>query len=91
MTKDTSDIDKNLADFTAMFVRGLLQLITTVGLIGIVTPFALPALLPIMLTFYFLYQYFQASVREVKRLDALSRSPVYGSITEAIQGDLTVQ
>ena len=33
----------------------------TVALIGTVTPFALPALLPILLLFYFLYSYFQAS------------------------------
>ena len=60
LTKDTVDVDKNLADFAAFFLRSLLQLVSTVALIGIVTPFALPALLPILLLFYFLYSYFQA-------------------------------
>ena len=60
LTKDTVDVDKNLADFAAFFLRSLLQLLSTVALIGIVTPFALPALLPILLFFYFLYAYFQA-------------------------------
>ena len=59
LTKDTVDADKNLADFAAFFLRSMLQLISTIVLIGIVTPLALPALLPIMLLFYFLYSYFQ--------------------------------
>jgi hypothetical protein len=60
LTKDTVDVDKNLADFAAFFLRSLLQLVSTIVLIGVVVPFALPALLPILLLFYFLYQYFQA-------------------------------
>ena len=60
LTKDTVDVDKNLADFAAFFLRSLLQLASTIVLIGVVVPFALPALLPILLLFYFLYQYFQA-------------------------------
>ena len=59
LTKDTVDADKNLADFAAFFLRSMLQLVSTIVLIGIVTPLALPALLPIMLLFYFLYSYFQ--------------------------------
>ena len=60
LTKDTVDADKNLADFAAFFLRSMLQLISTIVLIGIVVPLALPALLPIMLFFYLLYAYFQA-------------------------------
>lgn len=59
LTKDTVDADKNLADFAAFFLRSMLQLISTIVLIGIVVPLALPALLPIMLFFYLLYSYFQ--------------------------------
>ncbi|CAL8468910.1 g8451 [Coccomyxa elongata] len=91
LTKDTVDADKNLADFAAFFLRSLLQLASTIVLIGVVTPFALPALVPILLVFYFLYQYFQASVREVKRLDSISRSPVYSSIGEALAGLATIR
>ncbi len=60
LTKDTVDADKNLADFAAFFLRSMLQLISTIVLIGIVVALALPALLPIMLFFYLLYAYFQA-------------------------------
>lgn len=33
----------------------------------------------------------QASVREVKRLDSISRSPVYSSIGEALAGIATIR
>lgn len=49
------------ADFSAFYLRSVLQLASTIVLIGVTTPFALPALIPILLLFYFLYQYFQAS------------------------------
>ena len=59
LTKDTSDVDKNLADFAAFFLRSTMQLISTIILIGVIVPFALCALVPIILCFYLLYCYFQ--------------------------------
>lgn len=64
LTKDTSDVDKNLADFASFFLRSGLQLLTTVVLIGIYVPFALVALIPILLCFYLLYAYFQVSINK---------------------------
>jgi len=37
------------------------MLTSTIVLIATVTPFALPPLVPILLFFYFIYLYFQAS------------------------------
>ena len=61
LTKDTADVDKNLADFSAFYIRSFLQLLSTIAVIGCTVPFALPAIVPILLLFYFLYQYFQVS------------------------------
>lgn len=61
LTKDTSDIDKNVADFGTYFLRSALQLTSTVVLIGVITPFALSALVPILLGFFLLYTYFQVT------------------------------
>ncbi|KAG2427456.1 hypothetical protein HXX76_012392 [Chlamydomonas incerta] len=89
LTKDTSDIDRNLAPMAAMAARSALSLVSTLALVGAVAPFALPALVVILAAFYWLYQYFQASVRQVKRLDAVARSPVMSSLTEALTGTST--
>lgn len=71
--------------------RSMLQLLSTITMIGVFTPFTLPCMVPILLLFYFLYIYFQASVREIKRLDSVSRSPLYSSMNEAIQGLPTIK
>ena len=42
-------------------------------MIAVGAPFALPALLVMMGVFYALYKYFMASVRQAKRLEAVSR------------------
>lgn len=60
-------------------------------MVGAFTPFTLPCLVPILLLFYFLYIFFQTSVREIKRLDAVSRSPVYSSLNDAINGLPTIK
>ncbi|CAD7704333.1 unnamed protein product, partial [Ostreobium quekettii] len=91
LTRDTSDIDNSVADFMSMFLRGFLQLIATVILIGCTVPLTLPFLVLIMLLFYWLYLYFQSTVREIKRLNAINRSPVYGSINEALNGLATIR
>jgi ABC-type multidrug transport system fused ATPase/permease subunit len=84
LTKDTSDIDRNLAFYAAMWFQSMLQLLSTAAVVGAVTPFLLPFLVPLLLLFGLLYLYFQASVREVKRLDAVARSPIFTAVSNAL-------
>jgi hypothetical protein len=51
----------------------MLQLVSTLALIGAGAPFALPALVALMVVFYRLYHVYQASMIQIKRLDATSR------------------
>ena len=58
---------------------------------GALNPYTLWSLTPILLFFYFLYAYFQSTVREVKRLDAITRSPIYTGVGEAINGIASIR
>lgn len=58
-TKDIADVDKNLIQYTAMFLRGFFQLFSTFALIAFLTPFALTVITPLLFAFYMLYLYFQ--------------------------------
>lgn len=51
----------------------MLQLSSTVTLIAVGAPFSLPALLVMLGLFWGLYRYFIASMRQAKRLEAVSR------------------
>jgi hypothetical protein len=63
--------------------RAFLQLVSTVIMIAVGAPFALPALLVMMGVFYALYKYFMASVRQAKRLEAVSRSVLAAMLSMA--------
>ncbi|KAL6214047.1 hypothetical protein ACLB2K_013485 [Fragaria x ananassa] len=84
--KDLGDIDRNVAPFVNMFLGQVSQLFSTFVLIGIVSTMSLWAILPLLVLFYAAYLYYQSMAREVKRLDSISRSPVYAQFGEALNG-----
>jgi len=89
--KDTGDIDRSVAMFTNMFLTSWFSLISTFFLIGYVSTISLWAILPLLLAFYSSYLYFQATAREVKRMDSITRSPVYAQFGEALNGLATIR
>ncbi|GMP73747.1 hypothetical protein CsSME_00031406 [Camellia sinensis var. sinensis] len=89
--KDLGDIDRNVAVFVNMFLGQVSQLLSTFVLIGIVSTMSLWAILPLLLLFYAAYLYYQSTSREVKRLDSITRSPVYAQFGEALNGLSTIR
>lgn len=89
--KDTGDIDRTVLIISNMFLTFLFQLFSTFILIGIVSSLSLWAVMPLLISFYTAYVYFQATAREVKRLDSVSRSPVYAQFSEALNGLATIR
>ncbi|KAK6932100.1 ABC transporter type 1, transmembrane domain [Dillenia turbinata] len=88
--KDLGDIDRNVAVFVNMFLGQVSQLFSTFVLIGIVSTMSLWAIMPLLVLFYAAYLYYQSTAREVKRLDSISRSPVYAQFGEALNGLSTI-
>ncbi|OIW20357.1 hypothetical protein TanjilG_09517 [Lupinus angustifolius] len=84
--KDQGDIDRSVAPFVNMFLGQMFQLFSTFVLIGIVSTMSLWAIMPLLVLFYGAYLYYQSTAREVKRLDSVSRSPVYAQFGEALNG-----
>ncbi|KAI4371822.1 hypothetical protein MLD38_010126 [Melastoma candidum] len=89
--KDLGDIDRSVALFVNMFLGQVSQLLSTFVLIGIVSTMSLWAILPLLVLFYVAYLYYQSTAREVKRLDSISRSPVYAQFGEALNGLSTIR
>ncbi|KAF3450335.1 hypothetical protein FNV43_RR06415 [Rhamnella rubrinervis] len=89
--KDLGDIDRNVAILVSMFLGQVSQLFSTFILIGIVSTMSLWAIMPLLVLFYAAYLYYQSMAREVKRLDSISRSPVYAQFGEALNGLSTIR
>ncbi|KAG5571649.1 hypothetical protein H5410_061415 [Solanum commersonii] len=89
--KDLGDIDRNVANIGIMCLSQLWQLLSTFVLIGVVSTISLWAIMPLLILFYAAYLYYQNTSREVKRLDSITRSPVYAQFGEAINGLSTIR
>ncbi|KAL6843839.1 hypothetical protein ACP4OV_026410 [Aristida adscensionis] len=90
-SKDLGDIDRNVAVFVNMFMAQISQLLSTFVLIGFVSTMSLWAIMPLLILFYAAYLYYQTTSREVKRLDSITRSPVYAQFAEALNGLSTIR
>ncbi|XP_047166488.1 ABC transporter C family member 12-like [Vigna umbellata] len=84
--KDTGDIDTNVFNLVNMFLGQVWQLLSTFVLIGTVSTISLWAIMPLLIFFYAAYIYYQSTAREVKRMDSITRSPVYAHFGESLNG-----
>mmetsp|Transcript_6290 Transcript_6290/g.9671 ORF Transcript_6290/g.9671 Transcript_6290/m.9671 type:complete len:1368 (-) Transcript_6290:757-4860(-) len=91
LTKDQADIDRNLSRMISLAVRGVLNLVGTMVIIGVVTPFILIMFAPVLYLFWYAYQYFQCTMREVKRLDSITRSPIYAQFNQCLDGTSSIR
>ncbi|CAL5411675.1 unnamed protein product [Camellia sinensis] len=89
--RDVGDIDRNVASLMNSFLSQVWQLLSTIVLIGIVSTISLWAIMPLLILFYAAYLYYQSTSREVKRLDSITRSPVYAQFGEALNGLSTIR
>eukprot|EP00753_Platysulcus_tardus_P017931 PLAT6639.1.p1 GENE.PLAT6639.1~~PLAT6639.1.p1 ORF type:complete len:1605 (+),score=860.88 PLAT6639.1:73-4887(+) len=88
---DISDIDRNLMTMLQLFVGGIVQLLGTMLVLGLSTPYVLLAFVPIMFAFGFVQNYYRHTSRELKRMDAISRSPIYVHFTESLDGIASIR
>ncbi|XP_011043294.1 PREDICTED: ABC transporter C family member 12-like isoform X3 [Populus euphratica] len=84
--KDVGEIDRNVANSANNFLNLAWQLLSTFVLIGTVSTISLWAIMPLLILFYSAYLYYQNTSREVKRLDSITRSPVYAHFGESLNG-----
>lgn len=91
MSSDMNRVDLQLAATLDILFRGIIQLLGTIAIIGFSSPYALVAVVPLGALFAMLQRYFLATSRELKRLDALSKSPLYAHFSESLSGLSTVR
>jgi len=91
LTKDQADIDRNLSRMIALAVRGFLNLAGTMVIIGVVTPYILIMFAPVLYLFWYAQRYFQCTAREVKRLDSVTRSPIYAQFNQCLDGTSSIR
>lgn len=90
-TKDQSDVDRGIAGMTSMYIQTLLTLFASFLVIFFNLPLNILLFIPIMVILFLCGQYYQKTARELKRLDATTRSPLYAHFSQNLNGLSTIR
>eukprot|EP00633_Aureoumbra_lagunensis_P005483 CAMPEP_0197308826 /NCGR_PEP_ID=MMETSP0891-20130614/7350_1 /TAXON_ID=44058 ORGANISM="Aureoumbra lagunensis, Strain CCMP1510" /NCGR_SAMPLE_ID=MMETSP0891 /ASSEMBLY_ACC=CAM_ASM_000534 /LENGTH=1424 /DNA_ID=CAMNT_0042793557 /DNA_START=180 /DNA_END=4454 /DNA_ORIENTATION=+ len=90
-SKDLYTIDEELPITLAMWLTVGAIVVSTLATISYVTPLFLVAAVPLLWLYLGTNRYFIPTVRELKRLDATSRSPIFSSFAEVLDGATTIR
>ncbi|XP_053980762.1 multidrug resistance-associated protein 1 isoform X1 [Hylaeus volcanicus] len=83
---DTEVIDNTLPTILRSWITCLFSVIATLLVISVTTPIFIAVIVPIGVIYYFVQRLYVASSRQLKRLESVSRSPIYSHFSESVSG-----
>ncbi|CAF1087818.1 unnamed protein product [Didymodactylos carnosus] len=90
-SKDQQVIDEQLPQTFVDSSQSLIMTLGTIVIIGIVNPWVLFILIPLIPSFIWLRRFFLRSSRQTKRLDSVTRSPIYALFSSSLSGLVTIR
>ncbi|XP_076628337.1 multidrug-Resistance like Protein 1 isoform X1 [Colletes latitarsis] len=83
---DTEVIDNSLPSILRSWIACFFSVIATLVVISFSTPIFIAVIIPIGVLYYFIQRLYVASSRQLKRLESVSRSPIYSHFSESVSG-----
>ncbi|KAF9912121.1 hypothetical protein BX616_010415, partial [Lobosporangium transversale] len=90
-SKDQSTIDEVLPRSFWSFAHNVFGVMTILTVILFSTPALIIVIIPFTLFYVWLQRYFLATSRELRRLDSVSRSPIFAHFQETLGGISTIR
>lgn len=84
-------LDYGLRSVTNASPFGSPKVVATLVVISLSTPIFMSVILPIGLLYYFVQRFYVATSRQLKRLESVSRSPIYSHFGETLTGAPTIR
>uniref|UniRef100_H3DGG8 ATP-binding cassette, sub-family C (CFTR/MRP), member 2 n=1 Tax=Tetraodon nigroviridis TaxID=99883 RepID=H3DGG8_TETNG len=84
--KDIFTVDEAIPASLRSWILCLLGVLGTLFVICLATPFFAVIILPLALVYYFVQRFYIATSRQLRRLDSVSRSPIYSHFGETVSG-----
>ncbi|KAG5890605.1 hypothetical protein JTB14_005118 [Gonioctena quinquepunctata] len=85
-SKDIDTLDNVLPMTLRGWVMCFYSVIGTLVVISCTTPIFTSVIVPIALLYYFIQRFYVATSRQLKRLESVSRSPIYSHFGETVSG-----
>ncbi|KAK7024232.1 hypothetical protein VNI00_016449 [Paramarasmius palmivorus] len=90
-SKDIDTLDNVVGEAMRQFLGTMVQVVGSIVLVSIIIPWFLIAVAFILVLYYWITIFYRASARELKRLDAVLRSSLYGHFSESMTGLTTIR
>ncbi|KAL0267499.1 UNVERIFIED_CONTAM: hypothetical protein PYX00_009752 [Menopon gallinae] len=90
-SKDVDTTDTLLPWLIPEFVYFFFEVIGTIVVISYTTPIFVTVIIPIGLLYYFIQRFYVATSRQLKRIESVSRSPIYSHFGETVTGTLSIR
>ncbi|KAK9485960.1 P-loop containing nucleoside triphosphate hydrolase protein [Lipomyces starkeyi] len=90
-TTDIYRIDEVLTRVFSMFFNNTIRVCFTLIVISFTTPAFIVLILPLTGLYLYYQRYYLRTSRELKRLDSVSRSPIYAHFQESLSGLSTIR
>lgn len=84
-------IDEGLPDSFASVFMTFFSVLSTVIVICAITPLFIVLIIPLVGLYAFTQRFYVASSRELKRLESMSKSPIYAHFSETLNGTVTIR
>ena len=90
-SKDIDILDTTIPMNFRMLFNQSLNVLGTVFVVVFAMPVFILVVIPIAVVYYFIQKFYVATARQVKRMESISRSPIYNHFSETITGASTIR
>ncbi|XP_031562171.1 multidrug resistance-associated protein 1-like [Actinia tenebrosa] len=90
-SKDMYVIDETVPNSLMSFWRCFFAVMSAIFAISYATPIFLSVVFPLMVLYVFIQRLYVASSRQLRRIESVSRSPIYSNFLETINGTSTIR
>ncbi|KAL6034061.1 hypothetical protein STEG23_018996, partial [Scotinomys teguina] len=90
-SKDIYVIDEVLAPTTLMLLNSFFTSISTLVVIVASTPLFIVVVIPLAVLYGFVQRFYVATSRQLKRLESISRSPIFSHFSETVTGTSVIR
>uniref|UniRef100_UPI0037E8D390 ATP-binding cassette sub-family C member 2 n=1 Tax=Semicossyphus pulcher TaxID=241346 RepID=UPI0037E8D390 len=84
--KDIFTVDEAIPQSFRSWLMCLLGVLGTLFVICLATPFFTIIIIPLAIVYLFVQRFYVATSRQLRRLDSVSRSPIYSHFSETVSG-----